>query len=141
MVKVRSRAYKLQLSPSGVRLFLQCHCRLCHAAGDFLPYGATLLVAVTLLHQSTAEIAAQELLSPEIARHGGRLVRFVGTSPALAVMVQDIAMTVEKSGLVHPEPAVWKIFLAALGRMETATDRDLLQTLSLSGASPSREVR
>ena len=50
----QSRAYKLQLSAEGIHLFLQCHCRLCHLIGDFLPYGTTLFVAVDLLHRCEA---------------------------------------------------------------------------------------
>jgi hypothetical protein len=41
----------------------------------------------------------------------GRLVRYVGTSPTLSGVVQEIASRVEESGLVHPSPQTWKIFL------------------------------
>ncbi|WCT79107.1 hypothetical protein [Novosphingobium humi] len=124
----RSRAYKLQLSQSGIHLFLRCHGRLCGTVGDFLPYGSTLFVAASLLRLCPEQDLPGELLAPDIEAYGGRLVRYVGTSPTLSGLVQEIARRLEESGLVHPAPQTWKIFLAALNHMETASDQELLRT-------------
>lgn len=128
MANPRSRAYKLQLSQSGIHLFLRCHGRLCGTVGDFLPYGSTLFVAASLLRLCPEQDLPGELLAPDIEAYGGRLVRYVGTSPTLSGLVQEIARRLEESGLVHPAPQTWKIFLAALNHMETASDQELLRT-------------
>lgn len=135
MANMRSRAYKLQLSLQGIELFLRCHCRLCHKVGDFLPYGTTLFVAVALLHRCEPDTVVDELLAPELPTYGGRLVRFVGTSPTLSEMIRDIAMQIEVSDRIHPAPPVWKIFLAALGHMEGVTDPDLVIALRHAAGS------
>ncbi|MDR6709296.1 hypothetical protein J2X73_003685 [Novosphingobium sp. 1748] len=127
MTSPRSRAYKLQLSEHGIQLFLRCHGRLCGTVGDFLPYGSTLFVAASLLRLCPAEDLPGELLAPDIRNYGGRLVRYVGTSPTLSGVIQEISARIEESGLVHPPPQTWKIFLAALNHMEGVADRELLR--------------
>ncbi|WDF74232.1 hypothetical protein [Novosphingobium sp. KACC 22771] len=125
MANPRSRAYKLQLSEHGIQLFLRCHGRLCCVVGDFLPYGSTLFVAVSLLRLCAVKDLPGELLAPDIKGYGGRLIRYVGTSPGLSGTVQEIAASLEESGLVHPSPQTWKIFLAALNHMEAVSDQEL----------------
>ncbi|MBB3957108.1 hypothetical protein [Novosphingobium sediminicola] len=120
MRATKSRAYKLQLSEEGIQLFLRCHCRLCRLAGDLLPYGMTLLVAVALLHECDAEVQADEVLDPELERYGGRIIRYVGTTSALSGLVGAIGGNIEQTGRIYPIPPVWKLFLAALVHMESA---------------------
>jgi hypothetical protein len=126
MVVTRSRAYKLQLSADGIQLFLRAHFRLCRLVGDLMPHGATLYVAVAGLGCCTTEEVAACLLDPELERYGGRIIRHVGTSPALAGRVEDVIARVVASQRVYPAPQVWKIFLAALMALEDRADRELL---------------
>jgi len=118
-----SRAYKLKLSERGIFLFLKCHCRLCHLVGDFLPYGTTLHVSVTLLERVPAEDLVAEISGPELAAYGGKEVRFVGTSAHLADVTAKLADRIDESGRVHPKPPTWKLFLTALCCMEAADDK------------------
>jgi hypothetical protein len=141
MANIRSRAYKLQLSLSGIELFLRCHCRLCHKAGDFLPYGTTLFVAVSLLHRCAPQTMVDSLLAAEVSGFGGRLVRFVGTSPAMAGMVNDIARKLEMSEDVAGAPPVWKIFLVALDHMEDTADAEVMQIFNACIQRSGRKTR
>lgn len=124
----QSRAYKLQLSAEGIHLFLQCHCRLCHLIGDFLPYGTTLFVAVDLLHRCEATDLIAELLDPQLDRLVGRKVRHVGTSSTLSRLIEDIISTAVHSAAIHPSPQVWKLFLSALVHMQGTEDAQVLRS-------------
>ncbi|MGB3931233.1 MAG: hypothetical protein WBL20_20005 [Sphingobium sp.] len=123
----QSRAYKLQLSDEGIHLFLQCHCRLCHLAEDFLPYGTTLFIAVDLLHRCASEDLIAELLDPQIDRLGGRKVRHVGTSNTLSRLVDDIVEAAGRSEAIHPSPQVWRLYLSALVHMQATEDIKVIQ--------------
>jgi len=123
---VRSRAFKLQLSAEGIQLFLRDHCRLCRLVGDLLPHGATLYVAVAGLGYASGEAIAACLLDPELERFGGRIVRYVGTSPALADRVDEAIAQATTAQPIHPMPQVWKVFLAALMLLEDYEDRAML---------------
>lgn len=121
----KSRAYKLQMSEEGVQLFLRCHFRLCRLAGDLLPYGMTLLIAVALLHKLDAETQVDEMLDPELGKYGGRIIRYVGTTSALSGLVGTIMTNSERTGRLCPILPVWKLFLAALMHMEGASQERL----------------
>lgn len=124
----QSRAYKLQLSDEGIHLFLQCHCRLCHLAGDFLPYGTTLFIAVDLLHRCEEDDLITELLDPQLDRFGGRKIRHVGTSTTLSRLVDDIVRVADQSEVVHPSPQIWKLYLSALMHMQATDDVQVIQS-------------
>jgi hypothetical protein len=126
MTRQRSRAYKLQLSIQGIQLFLRCHCRFCRIVGDLMPYGATLFVASALLHRSPPEDFPGCLVEPDLNRYAGRLIRYVGTSPALSDLVHELSLRADRSGLVDRPPQIWRIFNAALAYMEDVTDRAVL---------------
>ncbi|WCM25939.1 hypothetical protein NDN01_18180 [Sphingomonas sp. QA11] len=126
MAVTRSRAYKLQFSADGIQLFLRVHVRLCRLVVDLLPHGTTLYVAVVGLGRCATEEIAACLLDPELERYGGRIIRYVGTSPALAGRVEDVIARVVASQQVYAAPQVWKIFLAALMALEERADRELL---------------
>lgn len=137
----QSRAYKLQLSDEGIHLFLQCHCRLCHLAGDFLPYGTTLFIAVDLFHRYAMDDLIAELLDPQLDRLGGRKVRHVGTSIALAGLVDDIVEAVGHSEAIHPLPQVWRLYLSALVHMQASEDIKIIRCfrdMPLKTGRPSR---
>jgi hypothetical protein len=123
MRRKASRAYKLKLSDNGISLFLHCHCRLCHLVGDFLPYGTTLYVSVSLLERVPTDELVAELQDRELSAYGGREIRFVGTSPQLADTTAKLADRISETGNVHPTPQTWKLFLAALCCMQAADDK------------------
>lgn len=135
MRPTKSRAYKLQLSPEGIQLFLRCHCRLCRLAGDLLPYGMTLLVAVTLLDECDVEAQAIEVLNPDLVHYGGKIIRYVGTSSELSLTVGRIGEGIGRTGMVHPPPPVWKVFLVALAHMDSIADEVLLHGLRRKSVS------
>lgn len=123
MARRLSRAYKLKLSEEGIALFLDCHCRLCHLAGDFLPYGTTLHVAVALLAQMTDEDLAAEVSGPDLGGYGGKEIRFVGTSPDVAVMTAQLTARLAACHLLYPLPQTWKLYLVGLCCMKGTEDR------------------
>lgn len=130
MQKGKSRAYKLQLSEEGIQLFLRCHCRLGRLVGDLLPYGMTLLVAVSLLHEQDAEVQALEIIDHNIGRNAGKIIRYVGTSSVLSGLITKVSENVCGTDKLHSPPPVWKMFLAALVHMECAGDDDLFMVLA-----------
>ena len=137
----QSRAYKLQLSDEGIHLFLQCHCRLCHHAGDFLPYGTTLFIAVDLLHQCAADDLIAELVDPKLDRLGGRKVRHVGTSNTLSRLVDEIVEAAGRSEAIHPLPQVWRLYLSALIHMQEAEDIKVIQSFREMPLKTGRSAR
>lgn len=123
-----SRAYKLKLSRAGIALFIECHGRLCLLAGDLLPYGMTLRTAVTMLEAISIDELAAELASHELAGFAGDEIRFVGTSPSLAVLTADLAGRIAELGVIPAQPQTWRIYLAALSLMREASDARVVRT-------------
>jgi hypothetical protein len=120
-----SRTYKLRLSDEGIALFLSCHCRLAHIAKDFISYGMTLAVAVTLLHRlDSAEIAAELERLPS-RRIDGPHRRFVGGSARIAEMTRAIAARLAASDDVPAAPAIGRLHDAALLCFESAEALEL----------------
>lgn len=128
MARQKSRAYKLQLSADGVQLFLRCHGRLCRAVGDFLPYGTTLFMAVELAGRNADDEIAARFLDAELHRYGGRIVRYVGTSMDLSILVAGLVQRLSKVETIHPSPQTWKLFLMALVAMEEVDDSTMLNS-------------
>jgi hypothetical protein len=81
------------------------------------------------------------LLAAEVSGFGGRLVRFVGTSPAMAGLVNEIARKLEMSEDVAGAPPVWKIFLVALDHMEDAADAEVMQIFNACIQRSGRNTR
>lgn len=133
MAKRPSRAYKLKLSRAGIGLFIECHGRLCRLAADLLPYGATLRVAVTMLETISIDELAAELASHELAGFAGDEIRFVGTSPSLAVLTAELAGRVAELDLASVQPQTWRIYLAALSLMRVASDARVVRTYDRLG--------
>lgn len=128
MAQKSSRAYKLKLSPQGIGLFLDCHCRLSHLVNDFLPYGTTLFVAVTLLDRASIDELLGEVSSPELPGFGGKEIRFVGASPALRQATARIVDKIAGSAQLHPAPPTWKLYIAALNWLRCCEDHALIRT-------------
>ncbi len=135
-----SRAYKLKLSERGISLFLDCHCRLCHLAGDFLPYGTTLRVAVTLLSATSVEKLGGEIACGDLAGFAGKTIRFVGTSPSLAKVTALLIARLAASSSAALGPPTWLIFIAALSAMRSVDDATLLGTYDGLQANDANKV-
>ncbi len=125
MSRSTSRAYKLKLSDKGIRLFLDNHCRICRLAGDLLSYGATLHSAMVLLANASDEDLVAEILRAEIPTFGGTQIRYVGTSQTLSDVMATLTARISETGVVHPAPQSWKLFIAGLCSMQSAEDRDI----------------
>lgn len=128
MAGTLSRAYKLKLSAEGIDLFLCCHGRLCHLAKDFLPYGMTLFVAMTLLERALPDELLDEVTSPQMKIYEGKQVRFVGTSLGLADVTFCVIDRLERSNMLAPLPQIWKLYIAALNYLRASEDADVVRT-------------
>lgn len=125
MTSAISRTYRLQLSRDGLLCFLDCHARLARLACDFIPYGMTLNVAITLLDRlDDAEVAA-ELASPASARMAGDIVRFVGFSPRLADLMTQIVLRMERSLEMGVRPTRARLAMAGLSCFLSADEQEL----------------
>lgn len=126
MARKPSRTYKLRLSDEGIDRFLACHGRLAHLTREFVPYGTTLHVVVTLLDGMEACELAAELADPMCDRLAGDLVRFVGCSQQLVDLTARLIDRLNASDELAKPPAVGKLYLAALVAFESVEDRDVL---------------
>ena len=117
-----SRTYKLRLSDAGIDLFLAGHCRLARLVRDFIPYGMTLSVALTILEmQDACEVAAE--LETARCKHGlGSNIRFVGTSAPLVDATRRICDKLLDSDEVSSAPKNVELYAAALGCLCAAED-------------------
>jgi len=124
-----SRTYELRLSEQGIDLFLECHCRLTRLSRQFLPYGATLAVAVAALDLlSAAEVAAE--LETHRCRHAtGSNGRFVGAPSSLARHISEIGVRLSQSPEFGSAPRAASLYLAGLCSFSTFDDEQLLAIL------------
>lgn len=124
MERIRTRTYKLRLSPEGIQHFLDCHHRLAVLLGEMIPYGVTLHVAMTLL----ARMPAADWLDEEderIAAHWkGARTCFVGSSYRIAELTTDIAAM--RAADNRPAVPVALLYMLALRSFEMAGDRELI---------------
>lgn len=126
-----SRTYKLKLSEAGIDLFLAGHCRLAHLVRDFIPYGLTLSVALTVLEmQDPCEVAAE--LETARCKHAlGNNIRFVGTSPALVDSAKRVTDKLLESCEVSSPPKNVELYAAALGCLASAEDELIFKAFRL----------
>ena len=118
----RSRTYRIGLSQEGTDLFLTCHCRLAHLTGLFIPYGATLFVAVLLAEVADLSELAAQLGDRTLSRLSGRGEYFVGASAALPDIVTTVSERVESIDTFAKRPAAGHVHLASLALMATCDD-------------------
>lgn len=86
-----SRTFKLKLSPAGVELFLDCHCRLGHLVNELLPFGNTLYCALVHLDHIDTRRTADDLKTLKESGLAGERVCFVGAPLTLADVTARIA--------------------------------------------------
>lgn len=127
------RTYKLRLSDEGTALFLRCHNRLAHLTGAFIPYGATLAVAVTLLERARPSSIVALLRMPRCPTLAGNALHFVGASAMLAETIAQIQDGLAANMTANPATAA-KLQLAGLLILEKASDEALLDAYRSAGA-------
>jgi len=86
-----SRTFKLKLSPAGVELFLDCHCRLGHLVNELLPFGNTLYCALLNLERIDTQIIADDLKTLKESGLAGDRVCFVGAPLSLTESTSRLA--------------------------------------------------
>jgi hypothetical protein len=67
-----------------------------------------------------------ELSGDALAGYAGKDIRFVGTSPSLAIQTAQLRERVIASR-PGPAPQTWRLFLAALSAMRSAEDGAILE--------------
>lgn len=86
-----SRTFKLKLSPAGVELLLDCHCRLGHLVNELLPFGNTLYCALVHLDRIDTRLIADDLKTLRESGLLGERVCFVGAPLTLTDVTSRIA--------------------------------------------------
>jgi hypothetical protein len=125
MARSGSRTYKLRLSDQGIDLFLACHCRLARLVRDFIPYGATLSVAVLLLDRLGVEDIAAELETRACDQLAGDIERFVGCSNELANVMRRVVERLEASEQFGCKPPIGKLYIVGLVSFKVVEDGEL----------------
>lgn len=112
-------------------MFLQCHLRLAKLMREFIPYGVTLSVAVSVLEmQEACEIAA-ELEAPRCRQCVGPGIRFVGSTYGLVDACTRIVEKLITAQEVPAAPRMARLYVAALGALTSADDQQIRQALLL----------
>ena len=137
-----SRSYKLQLSGKGVDAFLACHCRLARLTREFIPYGMTLYVAMSIVDSSDPADIAAELESPDCEVLGGTSRRFVGATTRLAELVERTGKRLAESGQYGRPVATWRLYNAGLSLLLSLDDAELQAIYeSASAIVPAKRAR
>lgn len=117
-----SRTFKLKLSPAGVELFLDCHCRLGHLVNELLPFGNTLYCALLHLGHVDIQHIADDLKTLKDSGLDGERVCFVGAPVSLTDVTSRIAerlgQQAQKRG---PAALSSRLFIVALKQFRLAS--------------------
>jgi hypothetical protein len=92
---------------------------------EFIPYGTTLHVAISILDRCDPSEIAAELESPLCGQLGGPSYRFVGTTSRLADIVDRVGRRLIESGECGAGVATWRLYNVALIMFLTSEDREL----------------
>ena len=92
---------------------------------EFIPYGTTLHVAMSILDGCDPSEIVAELQSPLCSALGGPSFRFVGTTSRLANTVDRIASRLIESGECGSGVATWRLYNVALIMFLACEDREL----------------
>jgi hypothetical protein len=135
MATAKSRTYRLHLSDEGTDAFLECHLRLARIARRFIPYGATLTVAVLLVEALDCPELSDELSAPRVNRLSGRIEHFVGASPNLAHAAARMLEQVEISLSGGPALTAARLFTAAIALMSASEDSEIARAYRSIGTA------
>lgn len=135
-----SRTFKLKLSPAGVELFLDCHCRLGHLVKELLPYGNTLYCALIFLARADIQLIADDLKTLKESGLDGDRVCFVGAPLTMAKVTDAIADRLDTSARRRGPTALnSRLFIIALKQFRLASPEAIMsaydEMLSLAGDS------
>ena len=123
-----SRTFKLKLSPAGVDLFLDCHCRLGHLVNELLPFGNTLYCALIHLKHVDPRIVADDLKTLKESGLEGPRVCFVGAPLTMAEVTSRI--TAQLGGAIQkrgPAALNSRLFIVALKRFRLASPEAIMK--------------
>lgn len=117
-----SRTFKLKLSPAGVELFLDCHCRLGHLVNELLPFGNTLYCALLHLDHADIQTVADDLKTLKESGLIGTRVCFVGAPLSLTDVTSRISTRLGHQGKQRGPAALnSRLFVVALKQFRLAS--------------------
>ncbi len=122
---MKSRTHRLGLSNKGVDAFLACHHRLACLTRSFIPYGATLYVALLIAETLDAEAIVEQLDRPRTLDYAGPKRHCVGTPAIFSDLVLRLIDRVVASDFHWKKPRSGEIYLACLNIMIEAEDAEL----------------
>lgn len=123
-----SRTFKLKLSPAGVELFLDCHCRLGHLVNELLPSGNTLYCALLYLEQVDARIIADDLKTLKGSGLAGDRICFVGAPLSMTEVNSRITARLGQAGQMRgPAALASRLFIVALKQFRLAPPEAILE--------------
>ena len=135
MATPKSRTYRLHLSEAGTERFLECHYRLARIARRFIPYGATLTVAMMLIEALDGAELSAEIHAPAVTKLSGRIEHFVGASPNLAHAAATMIEHVEISGGGGPAVTVSRLLISAIALMSASEDSEIARAYRRIGTA------
>lgn len=135
MATPKSRTYRLHLSETGTERFLECHYRLARIARRFIPYGATLTVAMMLIEALDGQELSDELAAPAISRLTGKTEHFVGASPNLALAAAKMLEQVEISSGGGAGVTVARLLTTAIEVMSACEDSEIARAYREIGSA------
>lgn len=109
----RSRTYRLRLSEEGTDLFLAQHHRLARIARGFIPYGATLGVAVMLMEKVETDELVAELTMPSLNRLAES--DLIGVRPSVGAL-HNLAIMLMESSEDHELAKAWQRVQAGIAK-------------------------
>ncbi len=125
----RARTYKLRLATDGIDLFYACHARVGRQARRFIPYGATLFTALSILAAREDEDIGDMLQSPETARLAGGYSCFVGYSSELSDLAARTLERIRQSQEIGEAVTVSRLYLVALRFLAEAEPPEIMAAL------------
>jgi hypothetical protein len=121
-----SRTFRLTLSPAGMDLLIDAHCRLIHTTRGLLAWGTTLHVAVAHLDTVPSESVIADLAALPTLGLSGSEVHFLGAPASLNDIASRIARRVCQHPAGHAAPELRQIHIVALQHVLRA-DSDVLR--------------
>lgn len=122
-----SRTFKLKLSPAGVELFLDCHCRIGHLVKELLPFGNTLYCALLHLDHVDTQLIADDLKTLKESGLDGDRVCFVGAPLSLTEVTSRIADRLGTAAQRRGPAALnSRLFIVALKQFRLASSEAVL---------------
>lgn len=126
MVRRTSRTFRLTLSPAGMDLLIDSHCRLIRTTRCLLAWGTTLHVAIACLDTVSVEAVTEHLAQLPGLGLTGSQVHFLGAPARLNDIAARIARQVGEHSPEQPVPELRQIYLVALQHLLLA-HTDMLQ--------------